>query len=159
MKPKCDKMGMKFEKWTPTLMPQLHCSWWGPQGPKQNMWYRFEDLRAIQPEKISNPVQNPPEPNKWPSYVDFGVLRYFLHDPYKQSDVAGVPLLRSATITGNLNLVTLINCRPDQPDCDYIFDIWTIAMAGKLELMRLFCRTLFLQGRPQHICKLRCSVG
>ncbi len=31
MKPKCDKMVMKHEKWIPTLRPQLHFSWWGTQ--------------------------------------------------------------------------------------------------------------------------------
>ncbi len=40
MKPKCDKMIMKHEKWTPTLMPPLHFSWWVPQLPKQNGMYQ-----------------------------------------------------------------------------------------------------------------------
>ncbi len=38
MKPKCDKMVIKHEKWTPTLMPQLHFFWWGPQLPKNGIY-------------------------------------------------------------------------------------------------------------------------
>ena len=40
IKPKCGKMVMKHEKWTPTLMPRLHFFWWGPQLPEQNGIYQ-----------------------------------------------------------------------------------------------------------------------
>ncbi len=67
MKQKCDKMVMKREKWTPTFMPQL----------------RFEGLRATHPEKIPNQVQNTPESNKLPWYVEFWGASLFLTWPIK----------------------------------------------------------------------------
>ena len=53
MKPKRDKMVMKHEKWTPTLMPQLHFFWWAPQLPKQNGIYQCAKYGIV--SKVSEP--------------------------------------------------------------------------------------------------------